>query len=443
MNGKWTLSRRELLRGFAAAGLTSLIPRNIVYADSAAPTRFVVVHVPEGMWTGAPRPSVGGTDLGPILKGLQSFQKQVLVLNNLSIKSMNQGPGGDGHHRAVPHMLTCIEMLDENNAGGPSVDQKIAQAIGGGSRFASLQFAVRIVYTDTNSRPLWSAPGRVVSATQSPWDAYNRVFGSGMMAAPKPNPTSGSAAPAAPAVDMRRSVLDRALKDTAALRMRLAPSDRILLDSYQDSLRDIEMRLSNTAAPVAGGDCTPPTLGSTIDVKAEANYPKIGQLQMDTLVASLQCGATRVASLQWGNSNDQCTYSWLGVKTLGHDMAHNNNNCDPSNSKKLTTYQWYSEQAAYLLGKLAAIPEGNGSMLDNTLILWVSEFGESGGHSGDNLMWLLMGNAAGQFRSGRILNCAGRSVSDLHTSICNAFGISDQTFGNPAYCKGPLPDLTA
>jgi hypothetical protein len=133
----------------------------------------------------------------------------------------------------------------------------------------------------------------------------------------------------------------------------------------------------------------------------------------------------------------------LGIKTLGHDMAHNNNNCDPSNSKKLTTYQWYSDQAAYLLGKLAAIPEGNGSMLDNTVILWVSEFGESSGHSGDNLMWLLMGNAGGQFNSGRVLNCGGRSVNDLHTSICNAFGIADKTFGNPAYCKGPLPDLTA
>ena len=79
----------------------------------------------------------------------------------------------------------------------------------------------------------------------------------------------GGMAPAEPMLDMRKSVLDRALKDTAALRARLAPSDRILLDSYQDSLRDIEMRLSNTAAPVAGGDCTPPTLGSNIDVKAE------------------------------------------------------------------------------------------------------------------------------------------------------------------------------
>jgi hypothetical protein len=183
-------------------------------------------------------------------------------------------------------------------------------------------------------------------------------------------------------------------------------------------------------------------LGATVDVKAEPNIPAVGKLQMDLIVAALQCGVTRVASLQWGNSNDQSTYSWLGVKTLGHDMSHNNNNCDPSGSKKLQTYQWYSEQFAYLLGKLSAAKEGTGSMLDNTVVLWVSEFGESNGHSGDNLMWTLMGNAAGHFRMGRVLNCGGRSVADLHTSLLNAFGVPDKTFGNPAYCKGPLPDLT-
>jgi hypothetical protein len=437
MNNKGMLTRRALLGGLGAAGMATLLPRSIARADAAAPTRLIVVHVPEGMWNGAPRPTAGGTNLGPILKGLQPYQSQLLVLNNLSIQSMNKGPGGDGHHRAVPHMLTSIEMQDENNAGGASVDQKIAQAIGGSSRFPSLQFAVRIVYTDTNSRPLWSGPGRVVSAMQSPWEAYTRVFGGMQQPAATTMPSM-----AKPMPDMKRSVLDRALADITALRPRLSASDRAVLDSYQESLRDIEKRLSTTAAPVSLG-CTQPMLGSSVDVKAEPNIPALGKLQMDLIVASLQCGVTRVASLQWGNSNDQSTYSWLsGVKTLGHDMAHNNNNCDASGAKKLLTYQWYSDQFAYLLGKLSAAKEGTGSMLDNTLVLWVSEFGDSNGHSGDNLMWMLMGNVAGHFRSGRILNCAGHSVADLHTSLCNAFGIPDKTFGNPAYCKGPLPDLT-
>ena len=148
-----------------------------------------------------------------------------------------------------------------------------------------------------------------------------------------------------------------------------------------------------------------------------------------------------MASLQWGNSNDQCSYSWLGVNALGHDLAHNAGNCDPTGSKKQRVYQWYAEQFAYLLGKLDAAKEGTGSMLDNTVVLWASEFSDSNGHRSDKLLWLLMGNAAGYFKQGQVLDCAGRSVNDLHTSLCNAFGISDTKFGNPAYCRGPLVGL--
>jgi Protein of unknown function (DUF1552) len=304
--------------------------------------------------------------------------------------------------------------------------------------FASLQFAVRIVYGDTNSRPIWSGPGRVVPAMQNPWDAYKRVFAN--------LPASASAPAPAPAptvkVDLRKSALDYALAEITGLRARLGARDRELLDSYHESLRDIERRLAGTQMPAPLASCAPPTLGSSVDVKAEANYPAIGRLQMDLAVAALQCGLTRVASLQWGNSNDQCSYSFLGINNLGHDLAHNNNDCDRDHAKKLKVYRWYSEQAAYLLGKLAAIDEGGVSMLDNTLVLWVSEFSESNGHNANRLMWLLMGNAGGQLRSGRVLDCGGRSVNDLHAALCNVFGITDRTFGNPAYCAGPLSGLT-
>jgi hypothetical protein len=324
-------------------------------------------------------------------------------------------------------MFTGTEMMDDENAGGASVDQKIASVIGKGMTFPSLQFAVRIIYGDTNSRPIWSGAGKVVPAMQSPWDAYKRIF-----AGTTSTPT------ATPKFDLRKSTLDYTLKETASLRTRLGNKDRVLLDSYQESLRDIERRLTTVPA----GGCGMPTLGNQVDVRAESNYPAVGRLQMDMIVAAFQCGLTRVASLQWGNSNDQCTYSWLGVNTLGHDMAHNNNDCDPRHDKKLKVFKWYSEQAAYLLGKLQAIPEGEGSMLDNTLVLWASEFGNSEAHDSDNLMWLLMGNAGGRFKMGKVLDCGGRSVNDLHTSLCNAFGVSDSTFGNPAYCDGPLPGLT-
>ncbi len=432
MDQRWLVSRRALLGGLGATAALALAPRRFqrVTQAQAVPPRLIVVHVPEGMWNGAPRPMSGSTNLGTIFEALQPFQSRMLVMNNLNMQSRDHGPGGDGHHRGVPHMFTGTEMLDESNAGGPSIDQKIAQAIGGDSTYASLQFAVRIVYGDTNSRCLWSAPGRVVPAMQNPWDAYNRIFGN---FTPPDAPR--------PMVNLRRSALDHALGDIATLRTRLTDADRTRLDSYQDSLREIERRLDSMQEQMPSA-CTLPMLGGRTDAAAESNYPAIGALQMDLMVAALQCGITRVASMQWGNSNDQCAYSWLGVNTLGHDMAHNNNNCDPSGSKKLTVYRWYAEQAAYLLRKLDSIQEGDGTMLDNTVVLWASEFGDSNGHSSNNLTWLLMGNAGNYFKPGRILNCGGRSTNDVHASLCQAFGLPDTNFGNAAYCDGPLTDLT-
>jgi hypothetical protein len=425
MNSRWLLSRRALLGGLGGLGLSTLLrPRR---ALAAPPTRFVVVHVPEGMWAGAPRPTPGGATFGPILAPLEPFRDYVTVLNNLDMASRVNGPGPDGHPRAVGHMLTGTEMLDDNRAGGPSVDQRIAQAIGRDSRHQSLQFAVRIVYDGLVSRPIWSQAGKAVPPLQDPWEAYTRIFGDVIT----------PSASAQPVVDLRKSALDNALEELNTLRGRLPAADQQRLDSYHESLRDIERRLQ----VMTTADCVKPVLGNKIDIRAEANYPKVGRLQMDLLAAALQCGITRVASLQWGNSNDQCSYSWLGVNNLGHDLAHNNGNCDPGGAKKLKVYRWYAEQFAYLLGKLAAVPEGDGSMLDNTAVLWVSEFGSSNGHTYKELMWVLMGNVGGYFRTGRTINCEGRSTNDVHTSLCNAFGLPDKTFGNPKFCGGPLQAL--
>ncbi|MEY4579448.1 MAG: hypothetical protein RL701_4151 [Pseudomonadota bacterium] len=441
MDERFILSRRALLGGIGAVGLSSLLPRSLVRAADAPPTRLIVVHVPEGMWGGAARPSAGATTLGPIFKALDPYMANIAVLNNLNMKSRDNGPGGDGHHRGVVHMLTGTEMKDENNAGGASIDQKIAAKLGGTSQLASLQLAVRIVYKDTNSKPIWSGASRAVPAEQDPWQAYKRVF-TGAGAAPA---TGGTAT--ASKFDLRKSALDHSLAEITSLRARLGVGDRERLDSYQESLRDIERRLGMLAASgpagAAAASCIQPNLGASVNNTAEANYPKIAQLQMDMAVAALQCNVTRVISLQFGNSNDQCAYSWLGVNNLGHDLSHNNNNCDPSGSKKVTVYDWYAKQFAYLLGKLQGVTEGDGTLLSNTVVLWASEFSDSNGHASNNLLWFLMGNAGGYFKTGQVLNCGGRSVNDLHVSLQNAFGIADATFGNAKYCQGPLPGLRA
>jgi hypothetical protein len=444
-NRNWLCSRRGFLGGLGAVGFGHLLPNGRLAHAQGTRKRFVVVYVPEGMWAGADRPAAGANTLGSIFDPMDPFRSKIVALNGLDLATaINDRPGVDEHHR-LPHLLGCTKMLNGVTGGGPTLDQKIAKAIGANSTFESLQFGVQIIYTDGSGRLIWKAAGEQLPGMQDPWQAYSRIFGGGMGQPAQP-PQPGQPMPAPPAVDLRKSALDYSLGEIANVQSSLAASDRMRVEAYQSSLRDIEKRLQGLGGggttpgggPGGVAACSPPTVGAPIDLKAKANFPTISKLQMDLMVAAFQCGITNVATLQYGNSVDQCTYPWLGVNRSGHDLSHGSNR---TNQQKV--YRWYSEQFAYLLGKLQAVPEGAGTMLDNTVVLWVSEFGNSSSHSLRNLMWFLMGNVGGFFRQGQVLNVPGRSVSDLHVSITKAFGIPDDKFGDPAFCTGPVPGLIA
>jgi Protein of unknown function (DUF1552) len=431
-NKPWLCSRRAFLGGLGAVGFNHLLA-GPAHAQLSQRKRFIVVYVPEGMWAGADRPAPGADTLGSIFGPLDPFRSKITALDGIDLATaISDRPGVDEHHR-LPHLLTCTKMLDGRTGGGPSIDQKIAQVIGGGSTFQSLQFGVQIVYKDGSGRPIWKGRGEQLPAMEDPWMAYERIFG-GQVAQP------GPAGQPERKFDLRKSALDYSLGEIASMQPRLAASDRVRVDSYQASLRDIERRLQGIqgAEQGAGGACAAPAVGAPTDIKAKANFPKISQLQMDLMVAAMQCGATNVASLQYGNSVDQCTYPWLGVRRTGHDLSHGS-----SRTEQQKVYHWYSEQFAYLLGKLQAVPEGAGTMLDNTVVVWVSEFGNSSSHSLRNLMWFVMGNVGGFLRQGQVLKLPGRSVSDLHVTLAHAFGIQEPTFGDPAFCTGPIAPLIA
>lgn len=442
----WLCSRRAFLGGLGAVGFGHVLPDGrLAHAQvgtGGARKRFVAVYVPEGMWAGAERPAAGAASLGPIFGPMDPFRTKLTALDGMDLATaLNDRPGVDEHHR-LPHILGSTKMVNGVTGGGPTLDQKIAKVIGANSTFESLQFGVQIVYTDGSGRLIWKDRGQQLPPMEDPWMAYTRIFGGGG-AAPGA-PTQPGQPPAPPKFDLRKSALDYSLAEIASVRPTLAASDRMRVESYQDSLRDIEKRLAGVPGggpgqpqgPAPG--FMPPQLGAQVDVKAKPNFPKVAQLQMDLMVASFQAGITNVASLQFGNSVDQCTYPWLGVGRSGHDLSHGSNR---ANQTKV--YRWYSEQFAYLMGKLQAVPEGTGTMLDNTVILWVSEFGNSSSHSLRNVMWFLMGNVGGFFRQGQVLKVPGRSTSDLHLSIAMAFGIQDKVFGDPAFCTGPVPGLIA
>ena len=160
-------------------------------------------------------------------------------------------------------------------------------------------------------------------------------------------------------------------------------------------------------------------LGNAVDVKAEAQLPDDrpaadgpdgggAAMRPDARRQPAVGQLERPVQLLLGSASTRSATTWRTTTATAIRTA----------SKKQKVYRWYAEQFAYLLGKLTAIPEGNGTMLDNTVVLWVSEFGDSNGHASNNLMWLLMGNAGGALKQGRVIDCAGRGTNDLLTALC-------------------------
>jgi hypothetical protein len=445
----WPVSRRAFLGGLGAAGFSHLLPGGrLAHAQTGAPRRFVAIYVPEGMWSGVERPSAA--TFGSVFGPMDPFKSKIVAFDGFDLSSaIADKPGVDNHHR-LPHLLGCTRMVNGTTGGGPTLDQRLAKVVGASSTFESLQFGVQIVYTDGSGRLVWKASGQQLPPMESPIAAYERIFGGGGGMTMQPAPGQPGPQPGPAPFDLRKSALDYSLGEIASVQPRLSASDKMKVESYQSSLRDIEKRLAGLqggppapGGPASGGGGTgacarPSVAGAPTDIKAKANFPTIAKLQMDLIVASFQCGLTNVATLQFGNSVDQCTYPWLGVNRSGHDLSHGS-----ARANQVKVYNWYSQQFAYLLGKLQAVPEAGGTMLDNTVVLWVSEFGNSSSHSMSNLMWFMGGNVGGFFRNGQIIKNPGRSVSDIHVSITKAFGIPDDKFGDPAYCSGPVPGLIA
>jgi hypothetical protein len=165
-------------------------------------------------------------------------------------------------------------------------------------------------------------------------------------------------------------------------------------------------------------------------------------MQLDLLVMALACDMTRAASIQWTTVQTGKIFSWLGQSTPHHTLSHSGES-DTSSQAQLTAIgKWHSQQLAYMLGKMQAIPEGDGTLLDNVVILWCTDIARGNTHERRDMPYVLAGGAGGYFKTGRYLKYDGDPHSNLLVSVCNAMGLPDTTFGNPAYCSGALPRLT-
>lgn len=434
------VSRRQFLRGAlgASVGLPFLASlRGTARAfPPKFPKRLVIFHTPNGSlhesWV--PDGTETSFKLSPILEPLEKVKNDILVLNKIDLESSYHGPGGDvGHANGMGHLLTGTELTaggyESALGGGISVDQLVANKIGKGTKLPSLELGVQASGPTGWIRMSYRGPNVSLPVENDPQKVFDRVFGS----------LGKDPLGLARARARKHSVLDAVMGEFDAVRNGLSSNDRTKLDNHLSAVRDLEKRLDTAA--VLGGTCVKPKEPGAIDIFENANYPVLGKLQMDLLVMALACDITRVGSLLWaGAANNAQVFDWIGIKDSHHQLTHAN----PAASKDslVAIMRWYTSQFAYLISALKAVPEGTGTMLDNTAVLWVSELSVGNSHNRREMPFVLAGKAGGYFKTGRFVTFpSGTPHNDLLLSLAQAMDVETKSIGNPAYCSGPLKKL--
>ena len=238
-----------------------------------------------------------------------------------------------------------------------------------------------------------------------------------------------------------QSLLDLALDDAYRLRRRLGRDDQVKLDEYLESVRAVERRIdfSLKADPREWHPETPAQLPAAPSATIPGDFREHVKIMMDLMVLAFQTDSTRVLSFMFANDVSGRNFSFLpGVSGGHHDMSHHENKDD-----KIAQYReiirWHAEQLAYLLGRLQSIPEGSGTLLDNSIILFGSSISDGNRHDPNNLPVILAGKGGGALNTGQhIAKPKDTPLCNLYVSMLNSMGVNVESFGDST---GPLTEL--
>ena len=327
-------------------------------------------------------------------------------------------------------MLTCKGTADSVGAGA-SIDQYIAAQLDSPTKFKSLELGVQTsAWGGTNqTRMCYAGPGQLVTPDDDPEHVYNRMFGDLL----------GGDEEAAKLRDRRQRVIDILAAETKALRTEAGSEERYKLDAHLDALASLEQGL------LAGGSCDAPVAPSIGNPMIDTEIPGVTRAQIDLAVTGLACGLTNVVTIQLSHTVSPSVFSWVdGVNEGHHALSH----IDDSNAAGVAQFaaceRWSAEQFAYLLAQLEALPEpdGEGTMLDNSVVLWAKEMGDSRAHVCSDVPFVLAGGS-GCFNTGQYLSFDGEPHNKLMVSICHAMGLTNDSFGEASFGAGPLEGLAS
>ncbi|HVJ16076.1 MAG TPA: DUF1552 domain-containing protein [Polyangiaceae bacterium] len=441
--GQPGFGRRALLSGLAASlGALPLVGGRQARGQEQNRLRLILWFTPHGTIYDNWKPSGAGSEfeLSPILSPLQGHKDKLVILDGLHI---NPEGVGAPHTKGSPLLWTASPLLTDmtfertDGEGGfyhgwnsaPSVDQVILQALGSTTPYPSLEFGVRSGGNHPGTRMIYSAAEAPLAPETDPWDAFDRLIGDfGKTEEER----------ALQRVE-RRSSLDVVASELEALRGKIGSSERHKLDAHLTAVREIEQRLE--ADPIL---CAGPMLGDRGDSNVPENTPVVFDRMSELMASSLACGLTDVASMQYrvGENDGGYTYDWLGITSLEHHlMSHEGDSNEAARAELTKIYTWYSERFAYFLDQLAAIPDGDGTLLDNSLVVWGSELGKGNTHDFEHVPFVLAGGAAGKLVTGRYLTYGAVEHNRLLVDICRLMGHDVDTFGHTDVGHGGLKGL--
>jgi len=430
--------RRQILQaiGLGAVAFPFVPLLNAQGQEAIFPKRLVLFYTPHGTIYDNWKPSGTTTSftLGPILKPLTPFQRKINVLDGLQIT--HSAVRAPSHTEGIGLTWTGSNLSSGSAfnfqgypfdwVDGPSVDQVVAKNLRSPAPpFPTLELGVSSGSNAPNNRMIYSGSRQPVQPETSPQKAFNRLFAN-VTGGQNPNPAADRLRAE------KKSVLDLVTGQLTRVRPSVSTADQLKIDAHTNAIREIETRLGAAGTIVS---CTKPVAPVN-----PSDVPGLVTSQLDVLVAALACNLTSVASLQLKvGDNDDNPYPWLGVNDSHHPLSHSGDNDMVARDKLTKIYTWYADRFAYFLGKLDAIPEGNGTLLDNTLVVWSSEIGKGNNHSFSKLPVVLAGGLGGKVTTGRYLQYSNVAHNRLLVAICHAMGLDQvQKFGSTDQGTGSL-----
>jgi hypothetical protein len=454
-----TINRRTALRGLGTAialpWLESMLPSIAMAApqtDSSgvsttavAPLRMAFLYVPNGVhmedWT--PKEEGENFTLPSTLESLAAYKNDLCVLTGLTQqKAFANGDGGGDHARALASFLTGVQARKTHGAdirAGVSADQVAASVVGRFTRFPSLELGCDAGLQSGNcdsgyscaysSNISWKSESTPMAKEINPKSAFERLFTNGR--------PGESAQARAKRERYNQSVLDFVRDDAQSLRAKLGITDQRKLDEYLNAVRELESRIARATQTENGGP-SDAVAGLVRPAGIPKDYGEHIRLMEDVMVLAFQTDVTRISTMVIANEGSNRSYPFIEVPEGHHDLSHHGGDAKKHEKiKKINRF--HIQQFAHLVERLKGIREGEGTLLDNCMVVYGSGIGDGNRHNHDDLPILLAGRGAGSVKPGRHVKYeTGTPLNNLYLSLLDRMGVKCDALGDGS---GRLPKL--